>query len=102
MNKKEGVNIEELKQVLVFADQITEVAMYVDPKMNNHTSRWGQFVAFKGDAHRIMDDATASQIEVDQALWLLLYGITEIGQKYVVGGAPVLFLGNGSPSSTFH
>ncbi|OAB43911.1 hypothetical protein [Paenibacillus antarcticus] len=92
------MNIQELKQVLAFADLITEV----DPNMNDHTLRWGQFVAFKGDAHRIMDDAQASQIEVDQALWLLLYGITEIGQKYVSGGAPVLFLGNESSSSNFH
>ncbi|OAB32941.1 hypothetical protein [Paenibacillus glacialis] len=89
--KKEGVNIEKLKQAVAFADQITDAVAYVDPSMNHQTSRWAQFSAFKGDAHRIIVDEKASQVEVDQALWLLIYGITELGQKYVLGGAPVMF-----------
>ncbi len=92
--------IEKLKQALAFADQIREAADYVDPSMNDQSSRWGQFAAFKGDAHRILDDATASQVEVDQALWLLIYGITEIGQEYVTEGTPVLFSGEYPEGST--
>ncbi|AJS59563.1 hypothetical protein [Paenibacillus sp. IHBB 10380] len=77
--------------LLVFADQMKDVVTYVDLSKNNQSTRYGEFVLIREYVRQFVTDPSASQESIDQAVFMLIYGIEELGQKYVAGGTPVSF-----------